>query len=182
MKIIAGSHKGRILIAPKGQVSRPTAARAREALFSILNAQGWFDDDILVLDCFAGTGALGLEALSRGALHATFIENDRAALAALRTNIETLNETPNCSILRADAHRPPKAPQGCHLVFMDPPYGKNLVTPTLAALLTQGWLDEACMVVAEVGASEDPIVPEGFTVSDTRTYGAAKFLLLSRAR
>lgn len=180
MKIIAGTHRGRRLIAPKGDVSRPTASRAREALFSILDARGLLDEGIVALDCFAGTGALGLEALSRGASGAIFIEQDPMALAALRINIETLGETAQCRILKADARRPPKAPVTCHLVFMDPPYGQDLVMPTLNALVAQNWLAEGAVVVAEVGANEEPTPPAGFTQTDARIYGAAKFLLLTR--
>ncbi len=179
MKIVAGLHRGRTLAAPKGLTARPTAARAREALFSILSSKGMFDDDGLdVLDCFAGTGALGLEALSRGAERAVFIEQDPASLAALAANIETLGEDDRVHVIRADARRPPKAPHPCHLIFLDPPYGKDLVAPTLTALAANGWLAENAVAVAEVGAEENPTPPQGFTLTDSRTYGAAKFLIL----
>lgn len=180
MKIVAGLHRGRTLAAPKGLTARPTAARAREALFSILSSKGLFDDEGLdVLDCFAGTGALGLEALSRGAGRAVFIEHDPASLAALAANIETLGETERTRVIRADARRPPKAPHPCHLIFLDPPYGKDLIAPALAALAANGWLAEKAVVVAEAGADEEPVLPGGFTLADARTYGAAKFLILT---
>jgi 16S rRNA (guanine966-N2)-methyltransferase len=143
---------------------------------------GMFDDEAVdVLDCFAGTGALGLEALSRGAARALFIEQDPQALAALAANIETLGEGDACRVVKADARRPPKASHPSHLVFLDPPYGKDLVPPTLAALAQKGWLADKAVVVAEVGAEEEPVLPDGFIVTDTRTYGAAKFLILTAA-
>ena len=111
MRIIAGQHRGRRLLAPAGQATRPTADRVRQALFDMLWHAPWAGRERIegarVLDAFAGTGALGLEALSRGAASAIFLENDRAALAALRTNIATCREEARCRVLPADATKPP---------------------------------------------------------------------------
>ena len=131
MRIIAGRHRGRKLVAPAGAATRPTADRVRQALFDMLWHAPWAGrsavDGALVLDAFAGTGALGLEALSRGAAHATFLETDRAALGALRANIAACREAERCAVLPADATRPPRAARACTLVFLDPPYGEDLV-------------------------------------------------------
>jgi 16S rRNA (guanine966-N2)-methyltransferase len=184
MRIIAGRHKGRRLGAPKGRAVRPTSDRAREALFDIL-AHGRFADapafeDVRVLDVFAGTGAFGLEALSRGASHATFIEKDRAALAVLRGNVEALGEAGRATLLPGDATRPPRAATPASLAFLDPPYGEELAAPALAALAAAGWLAPNALVIVEVAAREDLAPPPGFTFLEERRYGAARFVFLRR--
>ncbi len=139
MRIIAGRHRGRLLVAPPGDVVRPTGERAREALFNIL-AHGKFAvagpayAGAEIVDAFAGTGAFGLEALSRGAAHVVFIENDRTALAALRQNIAALGEEKRSRIASGDATSPPRALAPASLAFLDPPYGKGLGVPALTAL------------------------------------------------
>jgi 16S rRNA (guanine966-N2)-methyltransferase len=182
MRIIAGRHRGRRLGAPEGDAVRPTSDRAREALFDIL-AHGRFAERPVyegahVLDAFAGTGAFGLEALSRGAARASFIEKDRAALAALRANIAALGEEEGTSVLPGDALRPPRAPAPASLAFLDPPYGSDLAAPALAALATAGWLAAEALVVVEVAARQELAAPDGFTLLDKRRYGAAKLLFL----
>src|SRR4051812_29618443 len=126
MRIVAGIHRGRKLTAPAGATTRPTADRVRQALFDMLWHAPWAGraviEDQAVLDAFAGTGALGLEALSRGAATAAFIEQDRAALAALRANIAACGEAARCQVVAADALRPPRALRPASLVFLDPPY------------------------------------------------------------
>src|ERR1700751_6016617 len=127
MRIVAGRHRGRRLLAPPGETVRPTSDRAREALFNILShgqlaAEGIPFAGAAVLDAFAGTGALGLEALSRGAAEAAFIERDPEALATLRQNIAALGEDFHSRVVPGDATRPPRAPLACALVFLDPPY------------------------------------------------------------
>ena len=161
---------------------RPTSDRAREALFDIL-AHGRFGEapvfiDAQVLDAFAGTGALGLEALSRGAAHATFIENDRTALAALRANIATLREEKNAAILPLDALHPPRAGRAATLAFLDPPYGDDLATPALTALAAAGWFAPEALVVVELTARQKLAAPAGFTLLDERRYGAARLVFL----
>lgn len=182
MRIIAGKHRGRNLLAPEGRAVRPTSDRAREAVFDIL-AHGRFASqdaclDAMVLDAFAGTGAFGLEALSRGARHASFIEKDRDARKALQQNIATLGETAHAAILLGDATRPPRATGACSLVFLDPPYGENLAAPALKALTQSGWIAKAALVVVEIGATEDLEAPDNFAPLDERRYGAAKFVFL----
>jgi 16S rRNA (guanine966-N2)-methyltransferase len=184
MRIIAGRHRGRALTAPEGRTVRPTSDRAREALFDIL-AHGRFADgpayeDALVLDAFAGTGAFGLEALSRGARGASFIEKDRAAIAALRANIASLGEERQAAVLTADALRPPPAPAPVALAFLDPPYGEDLAAPALAALVRAGWFAAGALIVVELAAKQDLETPADFTTLEERRYGAARLMFLRR--
>ena len=186
MRIIAGRHRGRRLLAPPGAVTRPTADRVRQALFDMLWHAPWAGraavDGARVLDAFAGTGALGLEALSRGAVHATFLENDRAALSALRANIGACREAERCAVLTADAARPPRAPEPCALVFLDPPYGKGLVETSLRALSVAGWIAPGAVVCAEMEASPDAAAPPtGFALLAERAHGPARVVFLRAA-
>ncbi|HXE27421.1 MAG TPA: 16S rRNA (guanine(966)-N(2))-methyltransferase RsmD [Stellaceae bacterium] len=185
MRIIAGKHRHRMLLAPEGRATRPTSDRARESVFDIL-AHGRFSEqdsclDAMVLDVFAGTGAFGLEALSRGARHAVFIEKDRDARASLQKNITALGETAHSAIVNGDATRPPRATGACSLVFLDPPYGEDLAAPALTALAQSGWLADNALAVVEIAAKEDLEVPENFEALDERRYGAAKFVFLRYA-
>jgi 16S rRNA (guanine966-N2)-methyltransferase len=186
MRIIAGKHRHRVLLAPEGGATRPTSDRARESLFDILAHGRYAEQDVcldaMVLDVFAGTGAFGLEALSRGARHAVFIEKDRAARAALQQNITTLGETAHSAIINGDATRPPRATGACSLVFLDAPYGENLSVPALKALAQSGWLADGALAVVEIAAKEDLDVPEKFEALDERRYGAAKFVFLRYAK
>ncbi len=181
MRIIAGRHRGRTLVAPSGDATRPTADRVRQALFDMLWHAPWGGrttiQDQLVLDAFAGTGALGLEALSRGADHCTFIESAKPALAALRTNIAACKEEARTAVLAADATRPPRARVSCGLVFLDPPYGQGLVERALAALSAAGWIAPDALVVAEAGVDDTLDLP-GFTPIATRSHGAATLHVL----
>ena len=185
MRIVGGSHRGRRLAVPPGEVVRPTSDRAREALFNILShgafaAAGIPFADRAVLDAFAGTGALGLEALSRGAAEAVFIENDREALLALRRNIADLGETRRTRIIIGDATRPPPALVACAIAFLDPPYASGLAAPALAALAAAHWLTQDALIVVEIAAREPFISPEGFAAIDERVYGAARLVFLRR--
>jgi 16S rRNA (guanine966-N2)-methyltransferase len=170
-----------VLVAPQGEATRPTADRVRQALFDMLWHAPWGGrttiQDQLVLDAFAGTGALGLEALSRGADHCTFIENAKPALAALRANIAACREDARSAVLAADATRPPPARVPCGLVFLDPPYGQGLVPRALAALAAAGWIAEGALVVAEAGADETLDLP-GYAPVATRSHGAATLHVL----
>ena len=176
MRIIAGACRGRLLLAPPGDATRPTAGRVRQALFDRLLHAPWAGRAVVegasVLDAFAGTGALGLEAISRGAAHATFIEKARPALAILRANIAACRAGDRCTILQADALRPPPG-QPCSLIFLDPPYGANLVPQAAAALAAAGWAAPGALFVAEVGR-DDP-VPATDPLDD-RTHGAARMV------
>lgn len=184
MRIVAGKHRGRRLSAPDGRDVRPTSDRARQALFNILEHGGFIEGggspirDARILDAFAGTGALGLEALSRGARHATFMENGREALAAIRKNVESCHEEDAAEILRADATRPPKARVPCSIAFLDPPYHQSLAVPALEALAKAGWLAEDAICCVEVATEEGFAIPQGFELTDERRYGAAKILLM----
>jgi 16S rRNA (guanine966-N2)-methyltransferase len=179
MRIIGGKHRGRRLLAPPGAAVRPTSDRAREALFDILSHGRFAASGIpfageTVLDAFAGTGALGLEALSRGAARAVFIENGAEALAVLRRNIAALGESERVHILPGDATRPPRASEACALLFVDPPYRSGLAGPALVALDAAGWLRPEGLAVVETAARERTPPPTGFTLLDERVYGAAR--------
>ena len=183
MRIIAGRHRGQLLAAPAGDIVRPTGERAREALFNIL-AHGKFAAagpayaGAEIVDAFAGTGAFGLEALSRGAAHVVFIENDRTALAALRQNIAALGEEKRSRIASGDATSPPRALAPASLAFLDPPYGKGLAVPALTALAAAGWLAAGALCVVETAAKERVAPPPGFAALDERRYGAARLAFL----
>ncbi|HXQ52046.1 MAG TPA: 16S rRNA (guanine(966)-N(2))-methyltransferase RsmD [Stellaceae bacterium] len=184
IRIIAGRHRGRRIEPPPGERIRPTSERAREAMFDIL-AHGRFAprpvyQDARVLDAFAGTGALGLEALSRGARFASFLERDRAARLALSRVIEAWGETRNCAVLAGDALKPPRAAGPCDLVFLDPPYGDETAAAALAALDAAGWVADEALAVAEVPARAAFAPPAGFALLDERRYGAARILFLRR--
>jgi len=182
VRIIAGRHRGRRLEAPAGSATtRPTADRMRQALFDMLWHAPWAGraavEDAVVLDAFSGTGALGLEALSRGAATAWFIERDRAALATLRANIAACREEGRAHILPADATRPPRATAACGLVFLDPPYWQDLVPRAVAALTVAGWIAPGALLCAEIGADEELELPGGEVLAE-RTHGAARVVCL----
>jgi len=181
MRIIAGRHRGKRLEAPKGDAVRPTSERAREAVFDIL-AHGRFADgpayeDVRIVDAFAGTGAMGLEAISRGARFATFIERDGFARRVLQRNIATMGESAKCAVLVADAVKPPRG-SPCELAFVDPPYGEAMGEAALMGLAAAGWLGAGALVVLERGARETFAAPAGFVLLDERRYGAARILFL----
>lgn len=184
MRVVGGSLKRRPIAAPEGLDVRPTSDRARESLFNILaHREGRPLADARVLDVFAGSGALGIEALSRGAAHATFLETLPQALAAIRLNIGKLGLSGRTTVLSRDALNPGPPPVGptlpATLAFLDPPYRSGLAPKALAALRTAGWLAPGALVSVEVGSKEDLAPPEGFTVLDERRYGAAKLVLLT---
>ncbi|MFO8125431.1 16S rRNA (guanine(966)-N(2))-methyltransferase RsmD [Yoonia sp.] len=174
MRIIGGIHRGTALTAVgKGDVGahlRPTADRVRESLFNVLQG-GRFGDPITgaqVLDLFAGTGALGLEALSRGATHVTFVDSGRAAQKLIRENIAKLRRQDDTMLLGVDAMRLPQG-AACELVFLDPPYGQNLGPKALIAAKSAGWIAPEALIVWEESSAQ--IAPPGFTGLDQRRYG-----------
>ncbi len=189
MRIVGGRHRGRRLEAPEGLVVRPTGDRTRESIFNILT-QGKLDwrrpdgpsdnplEGARVLDAFAGTGALGLEALSRGAGEAIFMEEHAAALAVCQRNIRSLGEDARCRALHCDVLRPPRANAPCALVLMDPPYNQGLGPPALSALQAAGWLALGALAVVELMAGEPFESPDGFTILDERKYGKARVVFL----
>lgn len=181
LRIVAGRHRGRRLAAPAGETTRPTAERVRQAAFDMLWHAPWAGREVLedarVLDAFAGTGALGLEALSRGAARVTFIERDRAALAALRGNIAACKAEDECRVIAGDALKPPRADAPCSLVLMDPPYGQDAVPKALATLSAAGWIAPGALVMAELGRAEALSAP-GFEEVAMREHGAARVVFL----
>lgn len=185
MRIIGGKFRGRKLASPPDARIRPTSDRAREALFNILAHADLTADGTsplagaVVLDACCGTGAMGIEALSRGAARATFLDNDPAALDLVRASLEALGLT--AQILRVDVRHPGRASEAATLVFLDPPYGEGLAAPALAALAAQGWIAAGALVVVETGPRDDLSPPEGFTPLDRRKYGKARFALLRYA-
>lgn len=180
LRIIAGRHRGRRLETPAGLATRPTADRAREALFAILEHGRPPLRGCRFLDLFAGSGAVGLEALSRGAAHALLVDQAGSATAAARTNVERLGETGRAQVLRADVCRLGPAPGRFDIAFLDPPYGSGLLAPALQALIHQGWLAADARVVAELALREPLAVPAGLALEDERRYGAARFLFFRR--
>jgi 16S rRNA (guanine966-N2)-methyltransferase len=184
MRIVAGSLKGRAIVVPPGHDIRPTSDRAREALFNRL-AHGGFGAggssilaDALVLDAFCGTGALGFEALSRGARAVTFIDSSQKSLNVARENAEQFGVAKQCNFVRMAFPAVPVASQKHGLVFLDPPYASDLTAPSFGALAAGGWLapDALCSIERP---SKEPVLnpPEGFSMMDDRRYGAARIQL-----
>jgi len=186
MRIVGGTYKGRRLAAPGGDGTRPTSDRARESIFNIIQhglaEWGGELEDASVVDVFCGTGALGLEALSRGAAHATFIDSAGPALAQAKKNAAAVGCWRDVTLIKLDAtHLPPpplvaKAP--CGIAFLDAPYGRELSFPALIGLRQKGWLAAGGLAVCEVGAEEELMTPPGYEVLNQRTYGAAKVVFL----
>jgi 16S rRNA (guanine966-N2)-methyltransferase len=175
MRVIAGQWRGRLLVAPKGDATRPTADRVREALFSMLTSRLGSFDGLAVADLFAGSGALGLEALSRGAASCLFVEQDKAALDALRANIAKLEaKGADVGAQSVLALGPARAP--LDLVLMDPPYGTGAGAVALDKLARLGWIGPATWVSLEVARTETLDVT-GFRIDAERTHGKAKVAL-----
>ncbi len=182
MRIDAGSHKGTKLIAPEGDDVRPTSDRARQAIFNVLIHRFGAVECARVLDAFAGSGALGLEALSRGAESLVAMELARPALDALKRNITACHENARVMVFACNALDPPQAQPRppCSLVFLDPPYGQGLIAPALVALDRAGWIAPGALVVAEMGGKEDLPALEDLAVEDERRYGKARIVFLRR--
>jgi len=184
LRIIGGKLSGRKIEAPRGRTTRPTSDRVREAIFNIIAHHDWGKaignplSKTDVLDAFCGTGALAFEALSRGCINATLFDMDPQALRIAKSNAEKLGLTKTCNIMRMDATRPPRAQKSHHLVFLDPPYGKDLIAPSLAALDGQGWIGKHTLVLAETASDNEPALPDQFTLILSRIYGdtAAHFI------
>lgn len=185
MRIVSGEFKGRAIAAPAGRDTRPTSDRARESLFNVLLHAPWSPGikDRRVLDLFAGSGALGLEAMSRGAAFALFVETDAAARGAIRDNIESLGLFGTTRIHRRDATDLGVKPAGLgdpfDLVFLDPPYRKGLGERALVRLPEGGWITPDALIMFECATDETPATP-GYETLDVRDYGAAKVIFLRR--
>ena len=181
MRIGGGSRRGRRLKAPEGRALRPTSERAREALFNILGHRDFATLPLKgarVIDLFAGTGAVGLEALSRGAAHLTAVESDGVALACLRENARALDFHSKTRVIQGDATSLPPAPEPCAYAFLDPPYRGGKAAPALESLAKCGWLVAGAIVVAETSAKEVLAPPDGYEEIDRRRYGAAEIVIL----
>jgi 16S rRNA (guanine966-N2)-methyltransferase len=178
MRIIAGNFRGRRLLVPQGEAIRPTGARAREALFDILEHGTPSVRGARFLDLFCGTGAIGLEAHSRGAAEVVLVEHDRAALKVAEANIARLGAPSSVRLLARDAGLLGSAPHPFDLIFLDPPYRSGLAGATLEALRRGGWLAADARIIVELGAPEDLDLPAGYTPERERRYGGAKFLFL----
>jgi len=193
MRIVAGKHRGRTISALDDESVRPTSDRVRENLFNILVHGKFLEDDELllsgahVLDAFAGSGAFGLEAISRGAADAVFLDRELSALECIKRNVESLHEEARAILVQADAINPPtpskvrRNPGPRDLVFIDPPYRSGMAAPALAALAAAGWIAEGAVVVVELDGRESFEAPEGFAIMDDRSYGRTRIVFLRRA-
>ncbi len=183
LRIIAGRHRGRRLDTAPGDAVRPTAERVREAIFNkithgLVVKAGAPLTGVRVADVFAGTGAMGFEALSRGAQNVSAVENNPKALALIGRNARTLAEEERLTFVLRDATAPGPAAQPCGLLFLDAPYRSNLSGAALAALANEGWCADGAIVTLEVAAGEDFVPPPGFAFLEERRYGAAKVVFL----
>jgi 16S rRNA (guanine966-N2)-methyltransferase len=181
MRIVAGDMRGRKLIVPEGTHVRPTTDRVREALFNILQHGDHPIANARVLDLFAGSGALGLEALSRGAAYAVFVDDHSASRAAIRRNVEALGVTGCTKIFRRDAAHLGDMPNGAQgpfdLIFLDPPYAQGLVDKAIQSARDGGWIAPSAQVIVECGEGETLELPE-LVVLNERIYGDTKVLFL----
>ena len=184
MRIVGGTLRGRTLVSPRSDAIRPTADRLRETLFNIL-AHGYGDPvtGARVLDLFAGTGALGLEACSRGAGFVLFVDDGAEARALLRANVEALGRGGVTRIFRRDATKlgPVHPLEPFTLAFLDPPYGKRLAEQALSAARAGGWLAPDALVVVEEAADAAFAAPEGYEELERRDYGDTELVFLRRA-
>jgi 16S rRNA (guanine966-N2)-methyltransferase len=184
LRIVSGEFRGKALAAPAGQTTRPTSDRARQAIFNILEHAAWSKGvrEARVIDLFAGSGALGFEALSRGADFCLFVETDEAARGAIRENVEAMGLFGRTRVHRRDAtqlgQRPGADGPAFDLAFLDPPYGKGLGESALEKLAAGGWLGPGATVVFERGADEPPLAAPGYEELDVRDYGAARVWFL----
>lgn len=179
LRIIAGEWRGRKVQTPQGDTTRPTADRTRETLFSMLASRLGSFDGLAVADLFAGSGALGLEALSRGAATAMFVEQDAAALRALRANIASLRAQARCDVRAASVMSLGPARQPLDLVLLDPPYSSGAGVVALDKLARLGWIGEGTWISLETAVGEHPQV-RGFEIDAERKVGKAQLTLLRR--
>ena len=180
MRIVSGDFRGKAIVTPAGDATRPTSDRARQAVFNILEHAAWSKGlrDARVIDLFAGSGALGLEALSRGAAFCLFVETDEAARGAIRENVDAMSLFGVTRVHRRSAvdlgQRPGADGPAFDVAFLDPPYARGLGEIALAKLRDGGWLAPEALIVFERGSAEPAFQVEGFEVLDARDYGAAR--------
>jgi 16S rRNA (guanine966-N2)-methyltransferase len=175
MRIIAGTWRGRRLVAPPGEATRPTADRTRETLFSMLVSRLGSFDELTVADLFAGSGALGLEAVSRGAARAVLVDNDRAAIKAIEANIASLGASDRCEVRAHSALALPRG-QAFDLIFADPPYTASSGSEAVAAVAAAGWLSPGGWLAVETMRGVE-IEPGPFVREATRDTGRARLTL-----
>lgn len=180
MRVIAGEWRGRKLVAPKGEATRPTADRTRETLFSMLASRLGSFEDLAVADLFAGSGALGLEALSRGAAQCLFVEQEDAALKAIRANIVALDARMRSEVRAGSVMTLGPVDSARDLILLDPPYGTGAGAVALDRLLRLGWIGEATWIALETGADETVVI-KGLSIDAERRVGKAKLTLLRLA-
>jgi len=180
MRIIAGEWRRRPIVAPVGDTTRPTADRTRETLFSMLVSRLGTFEGLAVADLFAGSGALGLEALSRGAARAVFVEQDAAALRSLRANIANLRAQSQCDVRASSVMSLGRVSEPLDLVMMDPPYGTGAGAVALDKLTRLGWIGPASWITIET-AKDETIAVKGFEVEATRDVGKARLHIIRAA-
>ena len=180
MRLIAGKYKGRKLLLPDAKYTRPTSDRGREAIFNVLahheeiNLVG-----AIVLDVFAGSGAMGLEALSRGAAHVTFIEQQPQVVQILKKNVESLGAAAHTTIIPMNFERIPQTLSPANIIFMDPPYNQGLEIEALKYIESKGWILEDTIIILETDAHFDGTPLKSISdIVEERTYGRAKFWML----
>lgn len=182
MRITGGEYGGRLLQSPKDRTIRPTSDKVRQAIFNILNSR--IDlEGAAVLDAFAGTGALGIEALSRGALCCTFMDKNRGSLELSKQNHAALKITAKSSFVLKDATKPgPRPPEiaAANLVFLDPPYKQQLIPLSLTGLTAEGWIAPMAHILMESEKTFDPATLEGFTILMVRDYGDTRIALAQK--
>ena len=176
MRIIAGEWRGRKLVTPAGMATRPTSDRVRETLFSMLASRLGSFEELRVADIYAGSGALGLEALSRGAAFAVFVEQEQRAIAAIRSNVDALGAGERTRLLARPAEKV-AAEQAFDLIFADPPYAAGSGTKALRHILYSGWPARGAWIAIET-ARGDLVDPQGCTVEAERDVGRARITLL----
>ncbi len=188
MRIVGGKHRGKRLEEFPGRDVRPTRDRIRESLFNILahgqyrTGAGPFPVGVTVLDAFAGTGALGLEALSRGAAHVTFMDAARPSVALIRRNVAACGENTHATVLACDATRPPANPsEPVALALLDAPYGRGMTEQALPGLLHEGWIGRNTVIVVELASKESFACPDGFAIGEDRRYGSTRLVFLATA-
>lgn len=182
MRIIGGRLKGRVLRGPRTDAIRPTSDRLRETLFNILmHSYDNKAESARVIDLFAGTGAMGIEALSRGARFALFVDERAESCAIIRANVEALGLASTSRILRRDARKlgEAAAPETFNLVFLDPPYERGFVEPALKSLRDGGWLDKGALAIIEEEAGAKVTLPEGFVGLETRRFGDTQSIFVT---
>ena len=187
MRIVAGRHRGRNIIAPDGVDIRPTSDRVRESLFNVLEHRDWGKGGVSilsgarVLDAFCGTGACGLEALSRGAGQATFMDNNNTAIDLCRRNIAALEEHERSNVLRNNCLQPVRSPQPYDLIFLDPPYKANIAAAAMQSLSVNGWMAEGAICAVESSSDEQINPAADTTLLEDRKYGTTRVRIFQYA-